>query len=331
MATYNGSTYVIQATTNFLYDGWNLIATLNPQASLLNSFVWGSDLSGSMQGAGGVGGLLEVSYHGSVTTNCFPAFDGNGNVAALVNAANGTEVANYEYGPFGEVIRQTGPMAKANPLRFSTKYQDDESDLLYYGYRYYKASTGTWSNRDPIYERGGINVYAYIKNNPLNGIDLFGMAGCGEFAGPHGHPEISFASAGSKWVGTVSLDDEEGTAEAQSINEINLTWRAKVIVLCNCPCGIRKGTRIVGPFTAQGTWLVYDVTQTPLDLPLASGILDFLGQLGGSGIQSVIGGAGLVAAPDTIQQMGSAVAGLGGRPSNPWDGSWEGGKSPCDK
>ena len=37
--------------------------------------------------------------------------------------------AKYNYGPFGEVIRQTGPMAKANPIRFSTKYQDDESDL----------------------------------------------------------------------------------------------------------------------------------------------------------------------------------------------------------
>jgi RHS repeat-associated protein len=33
-------------------------------------------------------------------------------------------------------------MAKVNPFRFSTKYQDDETDLLYYGHRYYKASTG---------------------------------------------------------------------------------------------------------------------------------------------------------------------------------------------
>ena len=39
-------------------------------------------------------------------------------------------------GPFGELLRATGPMAKANPFRFSTKYQDDETDLLYYGYRY---------------------------------------------------------------------------------------------------------------------------------------------------------------------------------------------------
>jgi hypothetical protein len=45
-------------------------------------------------------------------------------------------MARYEYGPFAEVIRATGPLAKANPFRFSTKHQDDESDLLYYGDRY---------------------------------------------------------------------------------------------------------------------------------------------------------------------------------------------------
>jgi RHS repeat-associated protein len=140
----------ISTTINFLYDGWNLVAALNSQSALLQSFVWGSDLSGSPQGAGGVGGLLEMSYYGATTTNCFTAYDGNGNVAALINAADGTLAANYEYGPFGEVIRATGPLARVNPIRFSTKYQDDESDLLYYGYRYYKPSTGSWLSRDPL-------------------------------------------------------------------------------------------------------------------------------------------------------------------------------------
>ena len=55
-------------------------------------------------------------------------------------------------GPFGEVIRATGPLAKANPIRFSTKYEDDESDLFYYGYRY--AKDGRWLSRDPYDEPG---------------------------------------------------------------------------------------------------------------------------------------------------------------------------------
>jgi len=166
---------VAVSTVNFLYDGWNLVADLQPNNSLIRNCIWGSDLSGSMQGAGGVGGLLEVSYYGTSTTNCFAAFDGNGNVAQLVNANDGTSLAAYEYGPFGEAIRATGPMAKANPIRFSTKYQDDESDMLYYGYRYYKPSTGSWLSRDPDEEDGGDNVYGFAGNDDVDYYDIFGL------------------------------------------------------------------------------------------------------------------------------------------------------------
>ena len=104
----------------------------------------------------------------------FVAYDGNGNVSGLVSAANGSTSAQYEYGPFGEVIRATGPMAKANPFRFSTKYQDDETDLLYYGYRYYNASTGRWVSRDPAEEKGGINLYGLARNESVNACDSLG-------------------------------------------------------------------------------------------------------------------------------------------------------------
>ena len=186
--TTNGAFFT---TLNFAYDGWNPIAILNSQSAILTAFTWGSDLSGSIQGAGGVGGLVSLSYRGTTTTNCFAAFDGNGNLAALVNAADGSLVASYEYGPFGEVIRATGPMAKTNPIRFSTKYQDDESDLLYYGYRYYKASTGTWLSSDPINEIGfkiltrrakfvdrshEKNLYSFVSNDSVGKFDILGLS-----------------------------------------------------------------------------------------------------------------------------------------------------------
>jgi RHS repeat-associated protein len=83
--------------------------------------------------------------------------------------------AHCEYGPFGEVIRSTGPMAKTNPFRFWTKYSDDESDLSYYGYRFYKTSTGTWPNRDPLEEKGGVNLYGFANNAPVDDFDEFGL------------------------------------------------------------------------------------------------------------------------------------------------------------
>jgi RHS repeat-associated protein len=160
VSTNNGSAYVGEYTNNYAYDGWNLIATLNSSLAILNSYLWGSDLSGSIQGAGGVGGLLAENIAGNGVQ--FVAYDGNGNVSALVNAANGATVANYEYGPFGEVIRATGPAAKLNPFRFSSKYDDDESELLYYGYRYYNPSTGRWLSRDPLGDWAFLN---YIVKN----------------------------------------------------------------------------------------------------------------------------------------------------------------------
>ncbi|MGB2636081.1 MAG: RHS repeat-associated core domain-containing protein, partial [Candidatus Acidiferrum sp.] len=61
-----------------------------------------------------------------------------------MSATDGSIAAQYEYGPFGELLRATGPLAFVNPFRFSTKYQDDETGLLYYGHRYYNTSMGRW-------------------------------------------------------------------------------------------------------------------------------------------------------------------------------------------
>jgi RHS repeat-associated protein len=172
----NSSVWTTVVSNKFCYDGWNLLADLNgTNNTVIRDYMWGTDLSGTRQGAGGVGGLLKITYVGSSTTNSFVAFDGNGNVGGLVDATDGSALAQYEYGPFGEVIRATGPMAKLNPFRFSTKYQDDETDLLYYGKRYLKTSTGGWINRDPIEEKGGNNLYCFVANCPVRYWDLIGL------------------------------------------------------------------------------------------------------------------------------------------------------------
>jgi RHS repeat-associated protein len=176
VSNWTGSAWSKSYEYKFLYDGWNLIATLDSANTLLYSFRWGTDLSGTMQGAGGVGGLISMTVHtGGNAGTYFYAFDGNGNVAALINAADGSVSARYEYGPFGELIRASGPLAFLNPFRFSTKYQDDETGFLYYGYRYYDPSLGRWLSRDPIEERGGINVYGFVDNDPLSWFDGLGL------------------------------------------------------------------------------------------------------------------------------------------------------------
>jgi RHS repeat-associated protein len=164
----------------FLYDGWNLMGQLSSTNTVIQTYLWGLDLSGTDQGAGGVGGLLAVN---DATNGAhFAAFDGNGNLAALAKATDGTASANHEYGPFGELLRATGPMAKVNPFRFSTKYQDAESDLLYYGSRYYNPSTGSWLNRDTAEELGG-PLYRLLSNDPNNDADYLGQVGVKDIKG----------------------------------------------------------------------------------------------------------------------------------------------------
>ncbi|MDD4406246.1 MAG: RHS repeat-associated core domain-containing protein [Parabacteroides sp.] len=141
--------------------------------SVSRSPIGADNASGSMQGAGGVGGLLMVNA-GSGGVH-FPAYDLNGNVMGLVNATNGIISTKYEYGPFGEVFCSVGDMAKVNPFQFSTKYTDNETDLVYYGYRYYSPALGRWLSRDPIEEKGGLNLYGFVNNDPVNKWDVLGL------------------------------------------------------------------------------------------------------------------------------------------------------------
>ena len=162
--------------TNFLYDGWNLLAEVDGARNLVRAYTWGLDLSGTVEEAGGVGGLVAMAdcATGSPATY-FVVSDGNGNVTGLVNGADGAVAAVYEYGPFGEGIRASGPASAANPLRFSTKYQDGESGFSCYGFRYYNSSTGRWLSRDPIEEKGGLNLYCMLENDPINATDVLGL------------------------------------------------------------------------------------------------------------------------------------------------------------
>ena len=138
-----------EATTTFFYDGWNLIeeriAYTNGTTTTIRYF-WGKDLSGTLQGAGGVGGLLYLTIDG---VPYVPNYDNIGNVTRYLDA-NGNTVAQYTYDVFGKTIAQTGALADVFRFRFSTKYFDTETGLYFYGYRFYHPLLMRWINRDPI-------------------------------------------------------------------------------------------------------------------------------------------------------------------------------------
>ncbi len=180
---YQTNVWRVAADQRFVYDGWNMIQQwTTSDANQTTNFVWGLDLSQSREGAGGIGGLLMMAtVQGTTTHRRAYVYDGNGNVGQVLEMTNGAISAHYEYNPYGNLTRMTGAWAAGNPYRFSTKYLDTEAlstamQMYYYGYRFYHPELGRWLNRDPIRERGGLNLYAFVRNLPVAIIDKLGLA-----------------------------------------------------------------------------------------------------------------------------------------------------------
>jgi RHS repeat-associated protein len=167
--------------TRYIYDGMRVIQERDGGNGPTLGYTRGSDLSGSMEGAGGIGGLLALSSRyssGNWIEHYFYHADGNGNITCLVSNSQAM-AAQYKYDPFGNIISKNGPAANLNTYRFSSKqvFPDGafvRAERYYYGYRWYEPFLQRWLNQDPIGERGGVNLYDYVVNNPIRYVDPLG-------------------------------------------------------------------------------------------------------------------------------------------------------------
>ncbi len=169
----------------YVYDGNLVIQERDANNQPLVNYTRGTDLSGTMEGAGGIGGLLARSQASAVNPrHAYYHADGNGNITALVNT-NQIIVAKYQYDPYGNLLAMSGPLAAANPYQFSSKEWHQQSGLLYYLFRHYASDIDRWLNHDPSGINGGYNLYYFSANEPIGTIDPFGLR-CfpADFIGP---------------------------------------------------------------------------------------------------------------------------------------------------
>ena len=183
------SAWVQSSETRYIYDGNLVIQERDNNNIPTVSCTRGRDLSGSLEGAGGIGGLLARTDNGQLTANSLSAHayyhaDGNGNITSLINTQQ-VVVARYLYDPFGNTLSASGPLSQANLYRFSSKELHANSGLVYYLYRFYEPNLQRWPNRDPLGEPGfqavrdsefdwqsdDINLYSFVGNAPANLID----------------------------------------------------------------------------------------------------------------------------------------------------------------
>lgn len=173
--SWSGIDWTLITWIRFLYDGWNMV--VEEDGPIFNSpkgtYVWGLDLSGTMQAAGGTGGLLFAETR-NLGIN-LSAFDGVGNITSLINSESGTTSNFYDYDPYGNQVAGREKGDDSVVLGFSSNYKDPETDLVYFGLRYYIPSVGRWSRRDPIDEDGSLNLNSFVYNSPIEFFDILGM------------------------------------------------------------------------------------------------------------------------------------------------------------
>ena len=206
--------WVQSAEVHYVYDGNVVIQERDGNNLPLVSYTRGNDLSGSLQGAGGIGGLLARTDNSLLTVNSplstsYYHADGNGNITSLISFQQYIQ-ARYVYDPFGNIASQSGALADANTCRYSSKEFDKNTGLAYCLYRFYDPNLQRWINRDPMTERGfenlrkhrtkrpikwlpfgeqteGPNMFAYVRNDPQDLLDPVGLGMAG-FIPPRGTP-----------------------------------------------------------------------------------------------------------------------------------------------
>ena len=96
---------------------------------------------------------------------------------------------------------------------------------LYYGYRYYDPLTGRWPSRDPIAERGGTNLYGFLRNEPIGTTDYIGLDNSEnlfhpldyEKLGKDAEEQLSALCNNKKCLGTCGCSSDDCKREATQI------------------------------------------------------------------------------------------------------------------
>lgn len=96
-----------------------------------------------------------------------------GSPRKVIDVNDGSIIQRLEYDPFGQIVQDTNPGFQ--PFGFAGGLQDLDTHLIRFGARDYDPIIGRWTARDPLLFNGGdTNLYAYVKNDPINWTDPYG-------------------------------------------------------------------------------------------------------------------------------------------------------------
>ena len=159
-----------EGTERHVYDdNWQVIADLDEGGNVLRSYVWGE----------GIDRLLAVKI-GSRTYTALT--DVQGTVWGYADES-GNIVARWTYDAWGNVLSEEVDVSAAElravRYRFQGRERSAATGLTNFRMRWYDAVTGRWLSKDPIGLSGGLNLYAFCGDDPIDFLDPVGLAHVG--------------------------------------------------------------------------------------------------------------------------------------------------------
>src|SRR5262249_30289567 len=173
----------------FLYqDRLRPVAELNGSNAIVSTFVYGSRPN-----------VPDYMVKGGVTYRIIADFVGSPRL--VVETATGAVVQRLDYDEFGRVVLDTNPGFQ--PFGFAGGVYDRDTGLVRLGARDYDPEVGRWTTKDGTGLAGGLNVYAYVGNDPVNWIDVLGRnpAAAAAAAAGAGAAGAGTGAGGSSGVG----------------------------------------------------------------------------------------------------------------------------------
>jgi RHS repeat-associated protein len=160
-------------TTEFRYDGEDLILQLDGDGNVAGSWTFGP-------------GIDEPLAMNRAGVNHYYLAEGLGSVTALTDET-GAVVHTYEYGVFGEITGQTGSLE--NPFAYTGREWEPEVGLYYYRARWFDPDAGRFASEDPLGLHGwDDNLFRYVINNPIAYVDPTGFLWETRHVLPEGSP-----------------------------------------------------------------------------------------------------------------------------------------------
>ncbi len=239
-------------TTSFLYDDADVVLDRGSDGSAVE-YLNGPGVDDKLrQTSAGTGALYFLQDH-------------LGSTAVLTNAGGGV-VERLQYEAFGESAGSS-----LTRYGFTGRERDAATGLLHYRARWYDPQQGRFISEDPLGFEGGLNLYRYASNDPVNFIDPFGMQD-----GPANQNSGFLSLQRSYWqgVGRGVVNGVVGTVQTAA-------------GLVTQP---RETVRAIGEDLSMRARTMYDVARHPMQAKEA--ITDAIIELGPEAAMGILGDAG---------------------------------------